>query len=596
MTNGTTNSAAPRWPGWLAAGLLAAVVWAVFWRAQFGALLRWDDDNNIVANEHLRALSAENLRWMFTDLQRNLRYSPLAWLGWAVNGAWFGMSARSLHVGNLVFHSLNTVLVFWLSQRLLRLARGPQGEERSEWVGTAAAFLGALWWGIHPLRTEAVAWATARTYGQAVFFLLLATLAYLEAVTSVSSPARRRWLYWASVAAFTVSLLTYPVGLGFAAVPLAIECWLRTTGAAAFDGPRPNGLRGAGWRTTPFVVAAAGMVLISVWARMHASAYWTPSPSLAQFGLLARAMQASYVWVYYLWKPWWPFNLSPVYTTLVEFRAGGAAFVGSLIAVLAITGLVAWRRRQWPGSAALWFCHLALLVPVLGLTDHPHFPNDRYGYFASIPASVAVAALVLKLWRGQLWRPVVVAGSLFVAVCCAMLSVAQVRIWQDSVTLFRYMLAELGENPYRFDTLRRLGEALAVEGNFAEAKVCALESLRINPASFRAHDLLGQILEAEGQPAAAIAHYEQVVQFLPESAAAQFRLGRSLLVTGRTSEAVLALERSVRLEARDPDARYHLGVALGRTGQAKAARSQLEAALQLRPDFPAARAEWERLP
>jgi len=41
--------------------------------------------------------------------------------------------------------------------------------------------------------------------------------------------------------------------------------------------------------------------------------------------------------------------------------------------VLLVSGAVWWKRREWPGLAALWMCHLVLLVPTLGLTEHPYF-------------------------------------------------------------------------------------------------------------------------------------------------------------------------------------------------------------------------------
>ena len=85
---------------WLAgtAVLVLVATWAVFHGAQRGAFLAWDDDINITGNSHIHGLTAENIRWMFTDTEYVRRYIPAGWLGWAVQYQLLGENAQFIHV------------------------------------------------------------------------------------------------------------------------------------------------------------------------------------------------------------------------------------------------------------------------------------------------------------------------------------------------------------------------------------------------------------------------------------------------------------------------------------------------------------------
>ena len=110
---------------------LVAVVFGVFFRTLESGFLRWDDDINVFENPHVQGLTAENLRWMFTDFEQAIRYKPLSWLAWAVVHEVFGLNPFGYHLANVLLHCANTVLVFLLIRRLLTLSSSlaPTGEE-----------------------------------------------------------------------------------------------------------------------------------------------------------------------------------------------------------------------------------------------------------------------------------------------------------------------------------------------------------------------------------------------------------------------------------------------------------------------------------
>lgn len=523
-TTSTTGDARLRW-AW--AGLIAAVVGIVFQSASQGALLAWDDDINITLNPHLRALSWDNLQWMFTDFAYMRRYVPLTWLNWALDHAWFGLTARSCHIGNIVFHAANSVLVFLVVARVLKLWRARHGAKPGEERAVVcAAGLAALIWAVHPLRVEVVAWASGRIYCQAAFFLLLATLAYLNAGAAPGGGRQRGW-YALAIAAFAASLLTYPIGISYPALLVVIDGYLLRRFAAGVGAWREPETRRAWLEKIPFVAVTLLVVGVTVFARFQARGVWEPPPTLAEFGIGSRVAQAFYIWGYYLWRPWVPVDLAPVYTTLVKFEPTDLPFVTAAVILVIVTAWLVTKRRAWPAALALWIAHLVLLAPMLGFTEHPHYPNDRYGYLPGVLWAIVAAGAMLWL-RPRAWVAALAGAVALVAILGA-LSVAQIRIWRDDETLFRHLYERLEGNDYRADMAARLGETLFGRRRFNEAALFYHEVLGLDPSAKLAgvaHYRLGMLAERSGQREAAERRYAEALRFDPARNEAREALAR----------------------------------------------------------------------
>jgi len=572
---------------WLTWGALAACAiagWTVFGGARHGAFVLWDDDYNIQQNPHLRGLTWENLRWIFTDTTYSRRYFPLAWLGWNLEHELFGLTPYSAHLGNVLFHLLNTVLVFFVIKTALRLWLARENPA-SMWPATVAAALGALLWALHPLRVEVVAWASGRIYVQAAFFVLISTWCYLKAIESPpgSVPASR--FRWAAAVTLALSLLTYPLALSFVGVLFVVDWYLPGRLRPIPTRPPMSQLCAVLLRNLPFILITAVVLGLSLWARTNVQAVgWKAPVTLGEFGVVPRLMQACYVWAYHLWKPLLPFDLSPYYTRLLAFSPGDWEFVLSFVVVAAITALLFLRRRRWAGLWLLWLCHLLILAPVLGLTEHPHFTNDRYSYLAALPLSVGLAVLIVRFWPR--WLAIIVPAALIAA--CSALSIAQVAVWRTTETLGLHMIAQLGDHPRRFDLYRRIASALRAEGKPAESNAYYLKSLAGDPRAFEA--ALGQArkFEDQGQAQKAITQYLLAAQLRPDLAEPPLHIGTLLLAADRAAEALPYLQDALRLSPGQPETEITLGWAFNRIGQGADAIPHFESALRTLPNDAAA--------
>jgi hypothetical protein len=176
-------------------------------------------------------------------------------------------------------------------------------------------------------------------------------------------------------------------------------------------------------------------------------------------------MQATYVWAYYAWKPFYPTDLSPVYTTLVHFQPFNRPFVVSFAFVFMVTWLCLCYRKTAPFLLGGWLAYLILTVPFLGLMEHPHYACDRYSYLNGICLSALLGGVLLWVRSHTDWKRLRTSLSALCVAILATLSVMslnQTLIWRNSITLFQHMLTVLGEDPYRADIEWRLAHAYFV--------------------------------------------------------------------------------------------------------------------------------------
>lgn len=596
----------------------------------------WDDDLEITNNPSIRGLGLENLKWMFTDVDTTLRYVPLSWITWAMLHAWAGLDPAAFHGLNVVLHLVNVLLVFLLIRSLLeaveQLRLEDRNAERSPWPPAfgslsiaLAAGLGALVWAVHPLRAEVVAWATHARYAQSLAFFLAAVLLYLRAARGSPPPAFQAPSYWASVVAGAASSLSYATGtvLVFALIALDLYPLRRIGGGSAHlsdadpkeGADRATVLRGGRTRRVllekaPFVAVPAFVSLVTLLGRLHAKGIWPAPAALSSFGVLPRVMQAFYIWSYYVWKPCVPRDLSPVYTRLVDFDPFEPAFLASAGLVLGTTLLAIVLRRRIPSLLALWFCHLAVLVPVLGLTEHPHYANDRYSYLQGILWSIAVAGMLIALRRASLTDPAAPPSSsrrwltrgpwpfaagcalvFFVSLPLAVLAHRQSLTWRDSITLFETMLERLGDDPYRDDIVWRLGLAHITRGKGNDDAIGA--------ALLMQHPAPPNVLAGAGRILLERRHPEEAASLLARAAlrsplpSTYTALGIALLRIRKPLEAAGALSRALELEPSNMTALEYLGIAHMAQGEVTQAIRELGEVVRRDPKNAGARRRLE---
>jgi hypothetical protein len=270
---------------------MAGIIFAVFWPTLSADFLHWDDDINVFENPHVQALSAENLRWMFTDFEQAIRYKALSWLAWAVVHELFGLNPFGYHLANVLLHTLNAGLVFFL---LLRLV--PVRAEEPEVPRLLAATVATLLWAVHPLRVEPVTWVTGLPYHLSLGFLLVATHCYLR--TDFTRSVWRQGSFLAAIGGYLLAAMAYPIVLGFVAALIALDLG-RFGRDLSF---RTEAGRRVWLEKLPFIGIAGLTIAGTLYGRFFHVGDWFQAAGTESFTPAERITQACYLWIYSVWR------------------------------------------------------------------------------------------------------------------------------------------------------------------------------------------------------------------------------------------------------------------------------------------------------
>jgi len=554
--------------------LIPLAVLAAFWPTLHADFIVWDDNANFLDNPHFRGLTWQNLRWMFTTLHMS-NYQPFSWLVSGLGYSIWGMKPFGYHATSLALHILNTALFYLLAARLMRLAAPRRGNDS---VLPVAAAFAALFFAVHPLRVESVAWLSGQHDLQAAALYLLAIICHLQACSDEAW--RRRWLMGCT-ALFAAAMLSKVNGITLPITLLVLDYYpLRRLAQDPRQWLQPQHRR-VWLEKIPLLAVAAAAGIISLVAR-HQTAELQP----LSFGF--RIQQAFYGLVFYFGKTVAPVELMPIYPFPPDLRLPPTAVAAAIVLVLGLTGVLLYQRRHWPSGLAAWTYYVVTLLPVLGLISFSTLlVADRYTYLPCMAWAVLSGAAVLaglRRMRKQN-RYLLLAGLASVLLLLAGLSWRQSKLWHDSETLFRHVLAL---NPDIPEAHNDLGFVLMNQRRTDEAMAEYRNALALKPNYVRAINNLGLALLHERRPAEAAEQYRNALSLQPDYAFGHNNLGLALMYLGRAAEALPHFQKAVDLAPEYVMAYANLGGALLMMGRVDEAITQYRKALKIRPDYSAA--------
>mgnify|MGYP001561872141 CR=1 FL=1 len=545
--------------------LVAAAALAAFLPALNGGFVGWDDNAYLLDNAAFRGLGWTQLRWMATTGYMGL-YQPLTWLSFGCDYRLWGLDPAGYHLANLLLHALAAVLFYGVCARLLKAA-GVKEEEERVW----AAVAGALFFAVHPLRVESVAWVTERKDVLSGVFFIGAVLAYLAAVGE--GRRSRRWLA-GSVFLFTLSLGAKLAGLMLPVALIIIDVY--PLGRLPGDPRRWLERR---WRPVwveklPFTAAAAALAAAN-WAAMRTAG---DLHGLVERGAAWRLGQALYGLLFYPIKLLWPAGLLPYYPPRPWFGAWGPQVPALALLACAIAAAVWALGRRRPAVLAALLFYVVMLAPVSGLVQHglAYSACDRYSYLPSLGFCALFAGAVAAACKRRPRAARAAAGALLAVL--GALSWRQSGFWHDSETLWRRMLSS---EPGCALALGNLGVAQAEAGRFEAAAALLERAVAADETLLPALQSLGSVARRLGRLEEAEGALRRALALQPSAARVQAELGELLAEGGNDSlpEALTLLQDA--LAGGEERARDDLAGVLARLGRRDEARAQYEAALRI---------------
>lgn len=568
--------------------LLAGITVALYWPATHCDFIHFDDQAYVTENAQVQqGLTWAGIEWAFTHAVSS-NWHPLTLLSHMLDCQLFGLRPWGHHLTSLLFHALNTVLVFLLLRRLTN----------SVWRSAAVAAL----FGWHPLHVQSVAWVSERKDVLSTFFFLLSLLAYVRYAQESSDrqsnvrPKSASFIFYAlSLGAFVLGLMSKVMLVTLPCVLLLLDYWPLKRFPLS---------RRLVMEKVPFFSLAVAASAVALVVQGHGGAMAT----MDTLSLGDRLGNALISYCRYLEKLFWPADLAIFYPHPFSWPLGDVVLAAVFLS--GVSALFFWRRKSQPWLLMGWLWFLGTLVPVIGLVQvGEQSMADRYTYIPSI------GLFVLVVWGAyescQRWRqpakaparlspgvarkrggagdartvsggvlPVLsVAGGLALFVCC-LLTRQQLSYWRNSDSLFRQALKVTGNNSW---ALSNLGDVAFNEGRAGEAINYYQQALSLKPAAADLHNNLGVALLAEGQTDQAITEAEEALRLNPNYAAAYLSLGNALAKKGQMDEAIARLQAGIRLEPANADGYMDLGVALLKQGRMEEAISELHTAMGLKP-------------
>lgn len=416
---------------------ISSVTFFLYFSALNNSFVNWDDNLGIVENTYIRHLDYNLVKWAFTDFSTQKEYwKPLVNLSHALDFSIWGLNPWGHHLVNILFHLINTVLVFFLSFALI--GRGQDGKSDNEKGTLLAAAVCAALFGIHPMHAESVVWVTERKDVLSAFFFFLSLLGYLK-YTRYRNSQRGLLFYSLSMICFLMAAMSKPMVVSLPLVLLILDYY--PLKRFAFKKELKD-LFSVVLEKIPYFMVSFALISITLLGQSTIGAidYGQPFP--------ARCLIALHALSFYIIKLLFPFNLAPFYPAFDSAYLKTPGFTLFIIPFLLVLLMIVFtNKKRFYITLLLYF--LITLFPVLGVVKSGgQMAADRFTYIPSL-APFLLAGIGTSVWADKLQKKgVLFLYGLMILVVMTLFAAKltmQIPVWKDSVSLWTH---ELKVYPY----------------------------------------------------------------------------------------------------------------------------------------------------
>jgi len=434
----------------------------------------------------------------------------------------FGLLPWAYHFMNVLFHSVNSVLVFLLTFDLFR--------KEGKTSAFSLALISGLMFASHPIHCEAVAWAGGIPDLSYTFFLLLSFYLYQRSTEKGSSSPL---LLSVSLLSFVLALLSKEPALILPFILILYESSERKDHHLKLQRYIPYIVIAVAYLAVRFAIIGG----IKTSGEDSSVVSWLPDV----FVLFAT----------YLGKLLLPINLNVYYSysSAGSFLAP-SVLLGIVVTCIFITALIISFRKSRLVFTGLLFIAAPLLpalyIPAIGGTPFA----ERYLYLPSF-GYVLLLSLVIYSITEQLRHHgflLFVTAGIAIALFYSFGAIARNQVWENDFSLW-------------YDTVQK------------------------SPASFIARNNLGRAYFTMRDVDSAIEQYQVALSLEPNHAEAHNNLGAAYATKNMTGEAEQHFLLALKLKPGYSDAHNNIGIFYGSQGQNDRAIYHFKSALKSRPDF-----------
>ena len=528
---------------WLWLAVLAVVTFVVYLPALQNGFVNLDDDRYVEKNPKL-FLESKAESFKIPEGYHMGNYHPFTMVGYKIIYGAAQLDPYVYHLVNVILHVLNTLLAFFIVQRLT-------GKN-------TVAFAAALLFGVHAIHVESVAWISELKDLLYAFFFFAALIFYTRYVDE-----RNKSFYAIALVLFVCSLFSKAMAASLAVVLPLIDFYR----GRKFTMP-------VILEKVPFFILALifGVIAIRAQQSMEAiqdSTLYTP---------LERIAFASYGFVTYLWKLVLPLNLSAYYAYPVKTEGSIPGYY--YLYPLAVIGIVVATIMSLKKTKVVFFgigffaitVFLVLqLLPVGGA-----IMADRYAYIPSLGIFFLFAVGLQRLYENQNQRAIAYGVLGVLTVLYGVLTWERCKVWKDGMTLWSDVIDKAQTIVLAYNNRGVLyneqGSAIMAQAKtdptaqqraneqFNLALSDFNNALRLNSKDAQAWSNRGLSFWRMGQLDSAANNLQRAINIDPNYEVAWSNLGSIYASMRRNEDAVNAYEKAVALNPGFADGWYNIGI------------------------------------
>lgn len=517
--------------------------------------VNFDDPNYILINDHIfNGLRWENIKWAFASFY-STNWHPLTWISHSLDVYFYGLHPAGHHVTNVIFHSVNTLLVFYYFREMTG----------HNW----RSFILAGFFALHPLHVESVAWVSERKDVLSAFFWLLTMILHARFVQT-----NRYKYYYLSLLFFILGLLAKPMVVTLPFVLVLLEIWPLNRITFEERSKTLDQIKSSLWEKTPFFILSSISCVITFLAQDRGGAVINFN-YLPYFERITNSLTS---YVRYIMKIFWPDNLALQYPhpgTDIDY-----VFLLLSIVILAAVSITVCRFiKTKPFLFSGWFWFLGTLVPVIGLVQvGSQAMADRYTYIPSI------GIFMMIFFWGTGYSKTFQKGFVYLSsgllVISSILTWYQLDTWKNSKTLFANSIQHTKKNAIAHYLLC---QALASEGNLDDALEHGKLCVKYGPDFSEGHNTLATVYLQKDMEKEAVDHFNEAIKLKPDMWHPYINLGLLMAKKGDFEKADYYLQKAESLAEKNAYTHACLGLAWSNAGNSEKAIEHFQASVLLKP-------------
>jgi tetratricopeptide (TPR) repeat protein len=584
---------------------LTLVTLSLYHQVQNFDFVNFDDVFFVSKNKHLEnGLTWEGIKWAFSrnflfGISNANLWSPVTFLSHMLDFQLYGNESGGAHLTNVFIHILNSILLYRL---LLKVN-----------FSLVMSGILALFFAIHPIHVESVAWVVERKGLLSTFFALLSAGAYLKYTET------KKILTYAKCLLFLILGLMSKVTV--APIPflfLLLDFWplKRFSISSNQKSTFPlNFSKQLIFEKIPFCAASTFFCLQSIFYMRNVHNV----KSISELSLWARISNSLVSYATYLVKIVYPNHLAVFYPHPGN-SLSLSTIILSVILLLTLTILAIKTLKTYPAIFVGWLWFLSMLFPIIGLVQvGAQAMADRYVYFPFIGILFMVygAKEYFRNYFSTNKKSFKVAMNVMLGMYFIFLLITtsiQITFWKNSITLFEHAIDVTSNNwlahnnlgvvllhqdkikeaenhfkqtlsikPDATMTIFNMGVVYYKKGAFEKALKYFSDALELHPTFAEVYFYRGLIQSESGNEKGALNEYMKATQMRPELTEAHYNMGHILFDGGDFDSALREYSQALELNP-DSDTLYNIGLISLRKGQVQSAADCFHSALALEPD------------